>query len=271
MRRERPGERPEKREEGEKLVTSHRVAGALSVGAAAILAAAAPAHASFVDLDGGWRASWDDALDRFVDVYSIGVVGDALFIEKSAEFTLGPEGGVFAPIDIVFTQTSADAVSSIVIDDEIIANSTGADWLDFHLELVGDAATFNDDLTADSGGPGPIGFSIAPFTEAEFSGDLRRLDLFGGLVPDGHLWFPGVAGGQLWIDVTGGEGTTFTLRETPTVPAPGSLVLLAAAVLLGIPRRRRRVGALHPPELTTVVGPKDPPYPPRGATSRSVT
>jgi hypothetical protein len=208
------------------------------------MVAAAPVHAGLVDLDGGWQASWDDSLDGLVDIFSHGVFGDAVFIEKSAEFTDGPTSGVFPPIDIVFTQTSPDAVGSIVIDDEIIANSTGEDWLDFHLELVGDAATFDDVVTAASGGPGPIGFSVAPFTDAVFSGDLKRLDLSGGVVQDGRIWFPGVAGGQLWIDVVTGDGTstplaTFTLRETPTIPTPGTLALLAVAGLLGAPRRRR--------------------------------
>jgi MYXO-CTERM domain-containing protein len=219
-------------------VTSNRVAAALSL-CTAVLAVAAPVHAGIVDLGGGWQASWDDSLDGLVDIYSHGVVGDAVFIEKSAEFRLAPVNGVFTPIDIVFTPTSPNAVGSIVIDDEIIHNSTGADWLDFHMELIGDAAMFDDVSTEGSGGGGPIGFSVDPFTVAAFSGDLRRLDISGGVVPDGTSWFPGVAGGQLWIDVAPGIVTTFTLRETPSVPGPGSLALLALGGLLAIRRRRR--------------------------------
>ena len=219
-------------------MTSTRVAAALSL-CTAVMAVAAPAHAGSVDLDGGWRASWDDSLDGLVDVFSAGVVGDAVFIEKAAEFTVGPMNSVFPPIDILFTQTSPGAVGSIVIDDEIISNSTGADWLDFHLELIGDAATFDDVATASSGGPGPIGFSVDPFTNAVFSGDLKRLDISGGVVPDGSSWFPGVAGGQLWIDVVPGGGTTFTLRETPSIPAPGAAALAAIGAAM-LTRRRRR-------------------------------
>ncbi|MHC4141430.1 MAG: hypothetical protein ACYSUF_05950 [Planctomycetota bacterium] len=219
-------------------MTSNRFAGALSL-CTALMVVAAPAHAGFVDLDGGWQASWDDSLDGLVDIFSVGVFGDAVFIEKAAEFTVGSMNGVFAPIDIIFTQTSPDAVGSIVIDDEIISNSTGEDWLDFHLELIGDAATFDDVATANSGGPGPIGFSINPFTGAVFSDDLKRLDVSGGVVPDGHSWFPGVAGGQLWIDVITGDGVTFTLRETPTIPTPSSLALLAIGGLVLIPRGMR--------------------------------
>ncbi|MHC4126655.1 MAG: hypothetical protein ACYTE6_08985 [Planctomycetota bacterium] len=218
-------------------MTSHRVLRALSLYAA--MAVAAPAHAGFVDVHGGWRASWDDSLDGLVDIFSHGVVGDAVFIEKSAEFTAGSVNGVFPSIDIVFTQTSPNAVGSIVIDDEIVINSTGEDWLDFHLELIGDAVTFDDVSTASSGGPGPIGFSVDPFTVAAFSGDLKRLDISGGVVPDGGIWWPGVAGGQLWIDVAPGIVTTFALRETPSVPGPGSLALLALGGLLAIRRRRR--------------------------------
>jgi len=153
MRRE--SARREAAEEGEIFVTSNRIAGALSL-CTAVMVVAAPAHAGFVDLGGGWQASWDDSLDGLVHIFSFGVVGDAVFIEKGAEFTGGPTNGVFSPIDIVFTQTSPNAVGSIVIDDEVITNSTGEDWLDFHLELVGDAATFDDVATANSGGPGPL-------------------------------------------------------------------------------------------------------------------
>jgi MYXO-CTERM domain-containing protein len=206
------------------------------------LAFAAPASAGFIDLSGGWRATWDDSLDGLVDIVDNGVTDGAQFIQKSAEFRQGSEGGIFPSIPIVFQQIREDASEWIVIDDEIIFNNTGEDWTGFQFDLVDDGnAVFDPVRTAASGGGGPIGFSIAPFTTAEFSDDLQRLDIGGGTLSDGDFWFPGDGGddGQLWIDVVVGamgEFTVFTLKETP-VPGPAALALLA---LGGVATRRRR-------------------------------
>ncbi|MHC5114664.1 MAG: hypothetical protein ACYTGP_09575 [Planctomycetota bacterium] len=217
-------------------------------GLAAVLAAAvsAPAYAGFVDLDGGWRATWDDSLDGLVDVNSLGVVDGALFIQKSAEFTQPSVGGIFPSIPIVFSQTEYGAASKIVIDDEIIFNNTGEDWTDFHIDLLdGGDVVFDPVATMNSGGGGPIGWTIDPFTGASFTPDLMRLDIYDGVVEAGDFWFPGngATNGQLWIDVNvaqqGEEFTTFVLKETPTgpLPAPGALALLGVAAFA---RRRRR-------------------------------
>jgi hypothetical protein len=154
------------------------------------------------------------------------VIDDVVFIQKSAEFTQGPVNGVFPSIPIVFRQTGPSTVTNIVIDDEIITNSTGVDWDDFHLNILnaGDAL-FNPAATADSHGPGPIGWTIAPFTEAAFTPDLLGLDIWAGTVPAGGLWFPGdgAFNGQLWIDVVSKENapyTLFTLKEMPTIEIP---------------------------------------------------
>jgi hypothetical protein len=105
-------------------------------------------------------------------------------------------------------------------------------------------AVFDPDATASSGGTGPIGFTVAPFTNAVFADANRRLDIDGGLVPgNGGLWNPGggAEDGQLWIDVTpftirqGELGAVFVLDELPT-PEPSTIALLGlGAVLL---RRR---------------------------------
>lgn len=196
----------------------------------------------FVDIGGGWAAEWDNSLDGLVDVVSNGVVGDAVFIQKAAQFTQGSQGGVFPSIPIVFRQIAADAVSHIVIDDEIIGNFTGETWTGFQMQLVdGGDAVFDPELTQQSGGGGPIGFTIDPFTTANFSDGDTRLTIGGGVLEDGQLWFPGdgATDGQLWIDVVPQPGepfTIFTLKETP-IPAPATLALLALA---GLGSRRRR-------------------------------
>jgi hypothetical protein len=179
-------------------------------------------------------------------VNSLGVVGDAVFIQKSAEFTQAPVNGIFPAIPIVFRQTDANAVTNIVIDDEIITNSTGEDWYDFHMVLLDSGnAFFDPDATMNSGGGGPIGWTISPFTQASFSADLTELNISGGVVTAGSSWFPGdgVDNGQLWINVTPGDGetvpfTVFTLKEYPTIPAPSAVVLITLGGLC-LGRRRR--------------------------------
>ncbi|MHC4126656.1 MAG: hypothetical protein ACYSWT_12540 [Planctomycetota bacterium] len=222
-----------------------RGSGLVASVAVLFVGAASPVHAGFLDIGGGWRAEWAPSLDDYVDVYSLGVVGDAVFIQKSAEFTQAPVNGVFPAIPIVFRQVDAVAVSNIVIDDEIIINSTGEDWFDFHMVIFDHGDAFFDPVaTWDSGGGGPIGWTIEPFTLASFSADLTELDIAGGVVSAGSSWFPGdgLDDGQLWINVNPGDGvndplTIFTLKEFPSVPAPSALAVLA---LGGLGRRRRR-------------------------------
>jgi len=217
------------------------------VASAAALALTGPVGAGYVDIGGGWRAEWDASLDGLVDMNSLGVVDDAVFIQKSAEFTQGPVNGVFPAIPIVFRQIAADAVTNIVIDDEIIINSTGVDWFDFHMVILDSGnALFDPDATMNSGGGGPIGWTINPFTQASFNADLTELDIFGGVVATGSSWFPGDGAddGQLWINVVPGDGVTvpftvFTLKEFPTIPAPSAAVMFALGGGLCLRRRRR--------------------------------
>lgn len=198
--------------------------------------------------DSGWQAIWDSSLDSLVDVTVGKVTADAVYIEKSAEFTGAPGPGGFPSIAIVFRQIAADAVHQIVINDEIIANSTGVDWTDFHMEVLNDGdAVFNPTLTDASGFGG--GFSTAPFNQQMF-GDGNTsfwVDGFGlgegggdAIVAAGDVWFPGKGPGELYIDITPHPSTPFTLftlKETPTPePATCLLMLVGAAILA---RRRR--------------------------------
>ena len=211
-------------------------------GALALAMTTAAAHAGFTILgNSGWKASWDSSLDPYVDINFDGIVGNAVFIEKSAEFTQGPVNGIFPSIAIVFEQIAPTTVNNIVINDEIITNHTGVAWTDFHMDLLdhGDVV-FDPVATASSGGPGPIGFGIAPFTQAAFTEGNTRLDIFGGVLPNNAIWNPGggAQDGQLWIHVNNLTGSTlFVLKETPT-PAPGAMALLGLAALAGSRRRR---------------------------------
>ena len=221
---------------------------ALAASAASAIAAAPTALAGTVDIGGGWSAAWDDSLDGFVDIAVNDVRADldAVFIEKFAIFTQGSVNGQFPTIAVTFTQTSADAVGNIVIDDEIITNSTGEDWGGFRMQLIGGGnPTFDTAMTAASGGGGPIGFSINPFTTASYSDNDQRVDFGGGTVVDGAQWLPGSGAedGQLWINVDTGDGintpfTIFTLKETPVVPGPAAIAGLGIGLLFS--RRRRK-------------------------------
>lgn len=217
---------------------------------------AVPASGGEVLLDGvggssGWKASWDASLDPFVDIIVDLVTPGAVFIQKSAQFTQGPGAGGFPTIPITFTQLVPGAVGQIVINDEIITNSTGVDWTDFHFELLdsGDA-TFNPALTNASAGG--TGFSSTPFDNQMFSPDNLSfwVDGFGlgaggsnAVIPTGTQWFPGNGAfdGELYIDLVtkpAAPFTVFTLKETPTVPEPATLGLLAFGAFLLLPRKR---------------------------------
>lgn len=226
------------------LAPTSRIA-SLGLVAAASLFAGTQAQAGFTALGGNWVAEWHNSLDPFVTINFVAIVGDVIHIQKSAQFTQGPDqNGLFPSIPIVFRQIGVSTVTHIVIDDEIITNQTGSTWTDFHMDILdsGDAS-FNPALTLASGGGGPIGFSIDPFTQAAFSNGNTDLDIWGGQILNGQTWFPGDGAfdGQLWINVNsqwnGQFGTVFVLKETPT-PTPGALALLGLAAFAGRSRRR---------------------------------
>ena len=218
-----------------------------SIAISAALAMPVIAQAGTVNLCGGaagWSASWDNTLDGLVQIIAADcsqLANGRVFIDKSAEFTQPPVNGVFPGIPIVFTQTAVTNVTRLIIEDEIITNSTGQPWTDFHMVLTG-PAVFDPAASAVSGGPPPIGFSIAPFTIAGFSNGNTRLDISGGVVANGTQWFPGsgVSDGELHIVATPNAGqpfATFTLTETPT-PEPSALTLLALGAVSLFGRRR---------------------------------
>jgi hypothetical protein len=187
----------------------------------------------------GWQASWDPTLDGLVDIVippSAPPTSSTIFIQKSAEFIQGPDQfGLFPTIPITFQQIGPSSISQIVILDEIITNSTGADWTDFHFDLLdsGDAWFKHD---------AGFFFTTSPLDHQVFSPDNRsfNVDGFGlgpggtnAVVPKNTVWYPGdgASDGNLVIGVVSRGNTVFTLKETPT-PEPASLILLALGFLL---------------------------------------
>lgn len=214
--------------------------GALFVASLAILCFQAKTEAGSVNLSSGWTASWDNSLDPYVDINEVATIGNFTFIQKSAEFM----AGLNQTIDIIFTQTAANAATTFVIEDEIITNSTGVDWPSFEMGVSGANAAFDPASTLASGGGGPIGWTISPYQQAMFGNSDTSLSIFDGTVLNGTSWFPGsgATNGELFIDVTTTDGVSapfsvWTLSETPT-PEPSTLTLLGIVAVASIRRRR---------------------------------
>jgi len=225
----------------------------LSLSVLAFLVAAS-AQAAIVqvplDLGGdssGWIAEYNDG-GGLLQINVDNVLSDRVIIQKSAEFLSPPSNGVFPPAVVIFKQVAADAVPLIVINDEILNNSTGVDWGGFRMVLVdsGDA-WFDVPLTDASDGGN--GFSIAPFTQSSFTPAGPNPVVFevsNGTVPDGFTFNPGGApDGELFIRTNphaSAPFAVFALKEFPVmVPEPTTAVL----VLLGLAAfgcRRRRAG-----------------------------
>jgi hypothetical protein len=161
-----------------------------------------------------------------------------VFIQKSAEFFQGPDAfGVYPGVSIIFIQVGPSTIQSIVIEEEILTNSTGTDWTDFHMDLVGPAS-----FRIPQGGF----FTTSPFDNQTLTPSNFSVNGFGlgpggsnTTVPNGSSWFPGSGSGdgELYIDVPNSINTTFVLVETPT-PEPATLALLSIG-MCAVARRRR--------------------------------
>jgi hypothetical protein len=193
--------------------------------------------------DSGWSAVLVDDMHNGVVVDSISPCGVRIEIAKT--FSLGPDDGKFPPNLIEFYQRLDDAstVLTIQITSEAVTNDTGADWTDYHWEIVGEGAAFDRAASESSG------FSFEPFTDSVWgpapdgwsSDHAISLDVSGGSVADGETFFPGSTQGKLYVDVdlSGEEPVSFLLKQYPT-PEPGTMALLGAGVLVLLARPRRR-------------------------------
>ena len=196
-----------------------------------------------MEMNGGWEAILPPGLEDYVDVVDNGtdlIDGDLVnFLTITADFTQGPSNGRFPSIPIAFQQTHENAAEYLVIEEQINFNSSGADWDGFEFTLAGGGdPVFDLAKTEASGGPAPIGYSVAPFTSAQFTDDNTRLAITAGRVDDGDVWFPGSGenDGQLWIDVTPGPNGDFTnfsfLQRPAAVPEPGTISMLAVGMAI---------------------------------------
>lgn len=190
--------------------------------------------------DSGWSITFSDG----IGVTFQGITNDRLEVRlnKLANFTEPPQGGLFSPLQITFQQNPDvdNPVPFIVIDAEEVLNNTGTDWIGFDFKLTeatsasSGGVRFDKDMTFFDDDP----FDINPFTEFNFSENDTRLTLGGGVVPSGSVWTPGdgAGNGELVIFANpsqSGVGTAFVFKETPIIPLPAA-AWMGLSCMLGL-------------------------------------
>lgn len=209
----------------------------ICLSAGAVLAfCAAGTFAGTIDLGGGWQANWPPP-NNSIGITVDQVTPDFVKIQISKDFLDPPVGGLFPPrvIDFIQNKPDGETVPRLIILDETISNMTGADWDDYHWEVLdsGDA-WMNVPLSAT--------FDTTPLVNKVFSDPFNvfgnpdratHLDADGGVIPHMGTYFPGQAAGELVIDVdlTPGVPVSFTFKQYPT-PEPTSMLLLACGALV---------------------------------------
>ena len=208
----------------------------IASGAIIALIAGSASAGTIVSLGQGWEAEIFEPVPGTVSLFVDPSPAGTLVIQKFAEFIANdPFTGAPAPVLIQFRQIASDAntATRIVINDELIKNSTGQNWSAFQMALLdGGNAVWNQALSA--------GFSInPPFTTTTYSPDSTVVTFAGGSLAAGATWAPGIANGGMVIDINlaGDNPMVFNLKEV-AIPAPGSM-LVAGVALLGMGRRRR--------------------------------
>lgn len=219
-----------------------KVSLAAVAGLAVTAAGSAVAQAGSLQLgNSGWTASWDSSQDSHLGLAVDYEANDAVYIEKFITFypsDFNESGEFINPVVISFQQSGPSATPYIVLNDESLVNRSGADWNGFKFTVLGGAnqgQSSSFDVTKTGIGT-PNGFSIDPFTTANYTQGNTILTVGGGTVPTQpigqNVWFPGTAHGGLVIYTAGND--SFTLKEQPSVGPNPPVIPLPAAFWSGI-------------------------------------
>jgi hypothetical protein len=186
--------------------------------------------------DSGWSVEIPDEFGSVVEITvdDVDLEAGTITIEKGARFF------EIESLPVLFRQDEADSpITKIIIADELLVNSTSDPWIGFRMQLVGfGAAEFDPAESA--------GFDVDPFTDMTFSNGNKTVTIHdGGVVPVGGIWTPGLTplsdGGELVINVTPATGeplVQFFLKETPIIPEPATVALVALGAIALVRRRR---------------------------------
>ncbi len=216
---------------------------ALLACAAAVQAAPVSSNLNEALGDSGWRIYGPSHYDLEVSIDGEGQSGDvkwvAITLSKNFRFGPDPLTGLYPAIELDFTQMDGvatdDLANRIIIQSELINNSTGTDWTDYHWKLFGhEIARFNRDLTNPTADFEEDGWWLDAFGEFAWDydaeHDIDMLNAFSGVVPAGEGFFPGTGSGSMIIDITldglAPEPAIFKFVQAPT-PEPATLGLLA--------------------------------------------
>ena len=209
----------------------------VATGAMLALIAGSASAGTIVTLGQGWEAEIFEPVPGTVSLFVDPSPAGTLVIQKFAQFIQNdPFTGAPSAVLIQFRQISSDAntATRIVINDELITNSTGQTCTSFQMGLLDHGnAVWNQALSA--------GFSIAPeFTTKTYSPDSQTVTFAGGSLASGQSWAPGLVNGGMVIDINLGDSDpmVFTLKELPGIPAPGTALVGMIAVLSAGRRRR---------------------------------
>jgi len=163
------------------------------------------------DAVGGWNITAAPGVAVVVDSST----STTVTLEKTAAFSNANEGLI-----ITFTQVSADAASTIDINNEMITNTSGTTFSGFQFLLLNPngAASFVNDPTVPSPFAPAAGFTLVSVSSdsISYSGSQANMatSSWGFDTAD-------TKGGDLIINANPmGVGTTFDLKEIPEIPLP---------------------------------------------------
>jgi hypothetical protein len=188
----------------------------------------------------GWAVFYDEAVGSVVLDNDLDPLGDGkviLQLSKTFNEPFDPQSGQFPPIFVTFEQVVAtQAVSQIVIDNEVMVNNTGLPWTDFEWIILDKTDAWFDEVAS-------ANFSVDPFGQKQFiePDGSQVLMAYGGTVLDsGQTFTPGIVG-NLVIDMVVADAaplTAFTLKQLPT-PEPVTAFMLALGLGWVVRRRGR--------------------------------